>query len=171
MLFKLYMKKIPQEKIKFDNLNIGCGWKKRENFVNIDKAKEVKPDFVVDIERGLPFPDDSFSYIYSSHCIEHVRPHYWKFLLNEIARVAKDGCILELNLPFDTPGARTNCDHYRTFGFMSFDPLLENSQRQYYCNLVLSKLSRNHYKLEKLFFYLFPFLKKNIYFKFKIVKK
>ncbi len=165
------MRKANQKKPKYTKLNIGCGWNKMKDFVNIDKAKEVKPDLVVDIEKGLPFPDNSFEHIYSSHCIEHVRPYYWKFLLKEIARVAKDDCILELDLPFDAPGTRTNCDHYRTFGFMSFDPLLENSQRQYYCDLVLKKLSKNPSKLKKLFFYLFPFLKKSIYFKFEVVKK
>ncbi len=165
------MKKTSIKKSKYPKLNIGCGWNKRKGFVNIDKSPKVKPDVVVDIEQGLPFPDNSFEHIYSSHCIEHVRPQYWGFLLNEIARVAKDGCILELILPFDAPGTRTNCDHYRTFSFMSFDPLLLGSQREYYSDLVLVRLSKETYRLEKLFFYLFPFLKKEIYFKFKIVKR
>ena len=152
-------------------LNIGCGWNKIKGFVNIDKAKEVNPDKVVDIEKGLPFEDNSIEYIYSSHCIEHIRPQYWRFLLNEIARVAKDGCVLKLVLPFDNIATRTNCDHYRTFGFMSFNPLLENGKRQYYSNLILRRLSRKPYKLEKLFFYIFPFLKEEISFKFEVVKE
>lgn len=158
-------------KIKYPKLNIGCGWNKKEGFVNIDKAPEVKPDMVVNIEQGLPFPDNSFEYVYSSHCIEHVRPQYWSFVLNEIARVSKDGCILELKLCFDNIATRTNCNHYRTFGFMSFDPLIKGSKRDYYSNLNLIKLYKKTNPFIKLFYYFFPFLKQKIYFKFKIVKK
>jgi len=162
------MKKI---KPKHPKLHIGCGWNKINGFVNIDKSPEVKPDLVVDIEKGLPFPDNSFEYIYSSHCLEHVRPQYWKNLLNEISRIAKDECILELRLPFDNMGQRTNADHYRTFSWGSFDQFLEGSNRDYYSNLTMIKLTKDPPKLIKLFFYLFPFLKYEVHFKFKIIKK
>lgn len=159
------------KKLKYPRLNIGCGWNKLNGFVNIDKAREVKPDIIADIEKGLPFPDNSFDYIYSEHCLEHIEPQNWRFVLNEIARVAKDGCILELKLPFDNTGQRTNADHFRTFSWHSFDQLLEESNRQYYSDLILVKLSKNPSKLEKLFFYIFPFLKYEVHFKFKIVKR
>jgi len=156
--------------LKYNKLNIGCGWDKKEGFMNIDKSPEVNPDIIVNIEKGLPFPDNSFNTIYSCHCLEHVRPQYWSFVLNEIARVSKNGCILELKLPFDNPACRTNCDHYRTFSFMSFNPLITGSGRDYYSNLNLIKLSKEINPFVKLFYYLFPFMKKEIYFKFKIVK-
>jgi len=159
-----------QKNPKSPRLNLGSGWDKKEGFVNIDKAKKVKPDLVVDIEKGLPFPDNSFEHIYSEHCLEHIEPQNWRFVLNEIARVAKHGCILELRLPFDNIGQRTNADHFRTFGWHSFDQLIKGGNRNYYSNLVLEKLSRDPTKLEKLFFYLFPFLKYEVYLKFKIVK-
>ena len=165
------MKKSAYKKPKYDKLQIGCGWNKMSSVVNIDKASEVKPDFVVNIEEGLPFPDNSFSQIYSYHCLEHIRPQYWKFVLNEIARVSKNGCVLEMKLPFDNVGQRTNCDHDRTFSWHSFDQLKEDGLREYYADLKLVNLKRNPSKLTKLFFYLFPFLKYEVYFKFKVVKK
>jgi len=152
-------------------LNIGCGYEKKEGFINLDKAKEVKPDIVCNIEEGLPFPDNHFKYIYSEHCLEHIRPDKWKFVLNEIARVSKDGCVLELLLPFDNMATRTNCDHYRTFGFMSFDPLMVGGGREYYSDLKLTNMIMDTPKLTKLWYYLFPFLKKEIGFVFRIVKK
>tara|TARA_Y100000310_G_scaffold221576_1_gene223158 strand:+ start:14166 stop:14666 length:501 start_codon:yes stop_codon:yes gene_type:complete len=165
------MKNKSWRKPKYTKLNIGCGWNKTKGFVNIDKASETKPDIIVDIEEGLPFDDNSFEYIYSHHCLEHVKPDNWKFVLNEISRVAKNKCILELILPFDNIGQRTNADHYRTFSWNSFDQFLENSNRNYYSNLTMIKLTKNPSKFKKLFFYLFPFLKYDVYFKFKIVKK
>ena len=165
------MKKIKYITPKYPALQIGCGWDKMDNTVNIDKASEVKPDIVVDIEKGLPFPDNSFDKIFSYHCLEHIRPEYWKFVLNEIFRIAKNECVLEMKLPFDNVGQRTNADHYRTFSWHSFDQLKEDGLREYYADLKLVNLRRNPFKLTKLFFYLFPFLKYEVYFKFKVVKK
>jgi len=156
---------------KHDKLHIGCGWNRFKGFVNIDIASEVKPDYVVNIENGLPFPDNSFAHIYSSHSLEHVRPEYWKLVLKDIFRVAKNGCILELKLPFDNIGQRTNADHYRTFSWGSFDQFLEGSDRDYYSELTMIKLNKDPSKFTKLFFYLFPFLKYEVHFKFKIIKK
>ncbi len=152
-------------------LNIGCGKVKLDGFVNIDKAKEVNPDKVVDIEKGLPFKDSKFTHIFSEHCLEHIRPEKWAFVLNEIQRVARDGCILELYLPFDNVGQRTNADHYRTFSWHSFDQFLDGSEREYYSDLNLWSLIGYPNKIVKLFFYLFPFLKYEVYFRFMILKK
>jgi predicted SAM-dependent methyltransferase len=159
------------KKPKYSKLQIGCGWDKKNGFVNIDISKDVNPDLVINIEEGLPFPDNSFDYIYSCHCLEHVRPQYWKFVLSEISRVSKNGCVLELLLPFDNIGQRTNADHYRSFSWGSFDQFDPESKRFYYSNLKLKKLNRTPYKVIKLFFYLFPFLKYEVYFKFKVIKK
>ncbi len=153
------------------SLNIGCGFEKKEGFINIDKAKEVSPDKIVDIEKGLPFEDNYFDYIYSNHCLEHIRPDKWKFVLNEISRVAKNGCILELFLPFDSIGQRTNADHYRTFSWGSFDQFLKGSERNYYSDLRMIKLTENPSIFKKFFFYLFPFFKYEVYFKFRILKR
>jgi len=151
-------------------LNIGCGFNKREGFINIDKAKEVKPDKVVNVEGGLPFEDNFFDYIYSEHCLEHIRPQYWKFVLEEIYRVAKPNCILELKLPFDNIGQRANADHYRTFTWESFEQFEVSSKRNYYSELKLKRLHKVPNKVTKLFFYMFPFLKYEVYFKFQIIK-
>lgn len=153
-----------------NKLNIGCGYNKKEGFINIDKVKEVKPDMVIDIEQRLPFDDNTFEHIYSEHCFEHIRPQYWKGFLNELQRIAKDKCILELYLPFDNLGQRTNADHYRTFSWNSFEQFLEGEERDYYSNLTLKRLIKSPNKLVRLFYYLFPFLKYEVYFKFEVVK-
>jgi len=159
------------EKSKIKKLHIGCGRVKMKGFINIDKAKEVKPDKVVDIEKGIPFPDNSFEHIYSSHVLEHIRPQYWDFVLKEMARVAKNGCILELHLPFDNIYQRSHANHYRTFNWDSFYCHEEHSGVNYYSDLVLKNLQKRPNIFIRLWYNLFPFLKQDVYFKFKIIKK
>lgn len=151
-------------------LNIGCGWYKKDGFINIDKSSEVSPDKVVDIEKGLPFGNDYFDYIYSSHVLEHISPNKFRFVLEEIARVIKDGGILELDLPFDNIGTRTNIDHYRTFSFGTFDQLY-NTNLYYYFSFQLKPLHKKPIFPIRLFFYLFPIFKHNIHYKFQVLKR
>lgn len=153
-------------------LNLGCGYDKKKGFVNIDKSAYVNPDIVLDIENGLPFLSDSIEYIFSNNCLEHIKPNNWAFVLDEIMRVACDGCILELILPYDNTNKRCNIDHYRTFNFNSFNQfLIKEKYRAYYSDW---KLERLHYQPSKFvikFYSWFPMLKNNIYFKFKIHKE
>lgn len=151
-------------------LNIGCGWKKKKGYINIDKSNRVEPDIVMDIENEIGFPENTFDEIYSEHSLEHIRPDRWKFVLNEIARVAKDGCVLHLKLPFDNIINRTNVDHYRTFSWFSFGCLANDGKRDYYSDLVLESLKEPLW-IEKVFYSLFPILKYEVEFKFRIVKK
>ena len=156
-------------------LHIGCGYEKKpseEGWINIDIAQEVKPDLIVDIEKGLPFPDNYFDEIYSHHCLEHIRPEHWRFVLAEISRVAKDNCILELELPFDNISTRTHPDHYRTFTFSSWDQYTdEDNLRDYYSPLRLHRLEPKPGKIYRIICALFPLLKHSIHFKFSIIKK
>lgn len=152
-------------------LNIGSGWDKLKGFINIDKAEEVKPDLVIDIEKGLPFKDNYFNYIFSSHCLEHVRPDKWYFVLEEIMRVANNGCILELELPFDTSEKRCHIHHYRTFYYTSFGQYYATeTRRQYYSKWKLEPLYKEPSHLERWFYRFFPYLKGTIYFKFRVIK-
>jgi SAM-dependent methyltransferase len=148
-------------------LNLGCGYDKKKGFINVDIAHEVDPDICINIEGGLPFKDNTFSYIYSSHCLEHIQPHKWQYVLKEIMRVAKNGAILELLLPFDNTKKRTNIAHFRTFSYWSFTQFYVNSDRPYYSDWKLKPIKVDSFNP---FFLLFPILKKEIYYKFKVVK-
>ena len=155
---------------KRKKLHIGCGRIKLDGFVNIDISEKVQPDKVVNIEKGLPFEDNSFEYIYSCNVLEEIRPQYWDFVLREIGRVAKNGCILELNLPFDNLYQRGRANHYRTFNWDSFFVFAEGQQCDYSAPLILRNLKKKPNLFIKLWFNLFPFLKKHVHFKFKIIK-
>jgi SAM-dependent methyltransferase len=148
-------------------LNIGCGYDKLDGYINIDISKDVNPDKVVNIEKGLPFNTNSVDEIYSCHCLEHIRPEKWRYVLKEIARVCKNNTIITLDLPFDNAGTRTHFDHYRTFTYGSFQEL-----REYYLDGVrFETLEHEDNKLLRIFYLLFPFFKSSIRIKLKVIKE
>jgi len=80
-------------------LNIGCGATHHPSWVNIDMAPPTLGVRYVNILKGLPFADNSFSYAYSSHVLEHLTPvDADKFLL-ECRRVLAPNGILRLVVP------------------------------------------------------------------------
>lgn len=154
-----------------EKLNIGCGPKKKEGFINIDISKKVNPDMVVNIENGLPFKDNTFNYIYSCNVLEEIRPEYWTFVLSEINRVAIDGCILELSLGFDNMYNRGRINHYRVFSWDSFFICEEEQEYNYTSPIILKNLGKKPSRFTKLWYTFFPFLKAQIKFKFQIIKR
>ena len=152
-------------------LNIGCGYNKKKGFINIDVAREVEPDLVVNIEGGLPFKDNTFDYIYSWNALEEVKPEKWEFVLKEINRVAKEGCILELSLAFDNMYNRGRINHYRVFNWDSFLICEEGEEHNYTAPIILRNLKGKPNKFTKLWFTLFSFLKQQVRFKFEVIKK
>lgn len=80
-------------------LDIGCGSLKREGFLGVDILDVA--DYQCDIAtQDLPFPDNSASHIFSSHCLEHIHPAQLGHVFREFTRVAADGALLELWHPF-----------------------------------------------------------------------
>jgi ubiquinone/menaquinone biosynthesis C-methylase UbiE len=152
-------------------LNIGCGNVKKEGFINIDISKTVEPDMVVNVEKGLPFKDNTFDYIYSSNVLEEIRPQSWDFVLREINRVAKNGCVLELSLAFDNMYNRGRINHYRVFNWDSFFVCEEGQGYTYTVPILLRNLEKRPNSFVRFWFNLFPFLKKHVYLKFKIIKR
>jgi predicted SAM-dependent methyltransferase len=82
-------------------LNLGCGDKILENYINVDVASErkgKKPDVISDI-RKLTFDDNYADEILSVHVIEH----FWRWevsdILKEWIRVLKPGGKLILECP------------------------------------------------------------------------
>lgn len=109
-------------------LNLGCGKKVREGFVNVDKFEMPGVDKVMDLFRfPWSFADNTFDYVYASHLIEHI-PHetkmswevaekcashpmwsQWKILQDldgffaffaEVWRISKNDALVECVCPF-----------------------------------------------------------------------
>lgn len=98
-------------------LNIGCGFKKLEGYLNIDCDSSVKPDRVMNIETDLKeFKDNSIDEILFDNVIEHLDISLVDLIL-ELKRMLKpNGCLTII---------ASNCFYWKhriRFLFGSFSP-------------------------------------------------
>jgi hypothetical protein len=87
---------------EFKKLNLGCGFKKHEGFINVDVDADVKPDEVVDLN-SLPWKweDDTFDHIIAKDILEHLGNSNEHFIeiIKEMYRVSNNGAVWEIEVP------------------------------------------------------------------------
>lgn len=82
-------------------LNLGCGDKKLDGYINIDIRPEVEPDVVMDVR----YLDDSLfenglaDEIYTSHVLEHLPHWHYHSILERWIGKLKTGGILKIIVP------------------------------------------------------------------------
>jgi len=126
-------------------LNIGCGRKQLEDYINIDKH-DYGQHVVRDVLKGLPYPNNVIEEIRMHHLIEHF--HYEEIcdILGECWRVCQPGGKIEVTVPhagralhkaFQDPSHKTffvpgtfpyfEMDHAYSHEFsLKLDSLMEN---------------------------------------------
>ena len=71
-------------------INLGCGRKKLDGYVNVDYSAVVNPDLVWDLEKKpYPFETSSIDEVYMEHCLEHIDDI--RLCIREIYRILKPG--------------------------------------------------------------------------------
>lgn len=80
-------------------LNFGCGNRISSAWINVDFHSSVPGVISANFINGLPFPDDTFDVVYSSHVLEHFTEYQGKYLLKEAFRVLKNGGIIRIAVP------------------------------------------------------------------------
>ncbi|MCI5164704.1 MAG: methyltransferase domain-containing protein [Candidatus Electrothrix sp. GM3_4] len=80
-------------------LNIGCGNRFHQEWVNIDKVPGNPSVKQCDVERGLLFPDCHFDVVYHSHVLEHFEVMEAKKFIGECYRVLKSEGVLRVAVP------------------------------------------------------------------------
>ena len=80
-------------------LNIGCGWDKREGFLNVDMNDFHEPDMVVDACDLSTFPDGSFDFILAQDILEHMERSKTDIALGEWARVLSESGVISIRVP------------------------------------------------------------------------
>ena len=96
-------------------LNLGCGFRHEEGFVNIDNREECHPDLLCDLSGRLPFEDNSIGEIRAFDFLEHLYPDDAIHLIEEIYRVLAPNGKFESLTP-STIGNGAFMDlHHRSF--------------------------------------------------------
>lgn len=80
-------------------LNLGCGLKKKEGWINIDSASDCHPDILLDLSEPLPFEDQSVDEILADAVLEHFDKYARYFLLCHWVKVLKIGGTLRISVP------------------------------------------------------------------------
>lgn len=83
-------------------LNLGCGRRKREGFLNVDSQAGCQPDLVLDLEKTpWPWPDNSVDEIQLIHVLEHLgqAPAVYLGVMKELWRVCCDGARVRIMVP------------------------------------------------------------------------
>jgi len=125
---KIYKTKKFREKIRY--LDLGCGADKKPSYFGIDVVKLKGVNMVYDLNKGIPFPDNSIEKIYTSHFLEHVK--YPLFLLEEIYRVLKKGGTAEITVPHWSWYGSYTFMHKSFFHSLDFDFLDQSHPANYY---------------------------------------
>ena len=142
-------------------LDIGCGARKKQDHIGVDKISVEGVDINCDIEAGLPIADNSVDGIYSNYFLEHVKDLI--FVFQEIYRVCKNGARVELLVPYYTSiNAFKDPTHRQffteeTFKYFSKDKWY-GSDYNINTNFRLLEIKYHYSRIVKLF----PFFKKYI---------
>ena len=83
-------------------LNLGCGSRKREGYVNVDMYAACGPDVVFNLEQTpWPWPDDSVEAVELIHVLEHLgqQPAVFLGIMKELWRVCCDGAAIHIKVP------------------------------------------------------------------------
>jgi SAM-dependent methyltransferase len=79
-------------------LDLGCGAVKQASFIGLDRYPLPGVDIIADLDRPLPFCDDSVDLVYASHSLEHVTDLL--VAIKEIYRVCRHGAQVCIVAPY-----------------------------------------------------------------------
>jgi|TARA_R100001530_G_scaffold101713_1_gene70769 hypothetical protein len=83
-------------------LNLGCGFNKREDYINVDCNEYCMPDIEVDLDKTeWPWGDDSVDAVDLTHTLEHLGETTAEFfhVMKELYRVCKSGTVIDIAVP------------------------------------------------------------------------
>ncbi|UCE99069.1 MAG: methyltransferase domain-containing protein [Planctomycetota bacterium] len=110
-------------------VELGCGKKKKQGSIGIDKIDLPNVDIVANMENGLPFlPDNSVDQIHCRSVLEHVEN--FENLIREIVRVLKNDGTAHIFVPhFSNSYYYSDYTHKRLFGLYTFYYLVDQNHQ------------------------------------------
>ncbi len=80
-------------------INLGSGHWKLEGWVNVDIDSESRPDVLADLSAGLPFQNESASFMHTEDFIDQLRIEDAAAFLRECHRILKPGGVIRILTP------------------------------------------------------------------------
>ena len=151
-----------------DKIDIGCGPVHKLGFLRVDHDASMDPDVCFELETTpWPLPSNYFNEVNCTHVIEHLTDS--KVLLNEIIRIARDGCVFNIEFPHFS-NSFIEPDHRRGYGLhalalfpefrvervrLEWSPHRKGKSHLFYLmNWLINKLANvNPYVTERVFCY------------------
>jgi len=116
-------------------LNLGCGFDRREGYLNVDSWSECSPDLLLDLETyPWPFESSSITRVLARHVLEHLGADLGTFrsLWRELYRIAAPNRVIEIHLPYyKSSDYWSDPTHVRVYTPLTFK-MLSKSQNTYW---------------------------------------
>ena len=138
-------------------LNLGCGSKIYDGYINVDKFDVYNVDIQHDLEKfPYPFEDDSVEEIILSHVLEHIGKDHDIFIkiLKEFYRICTNKALIKISVPHprhdDFLADPTHVRPITTLGLALFDKDLNESwEKSGAANTPLALIHQVNFKIEK----------------------
>lgn len=120
-------------------LNLGCGRRILDGYINLDKVPLGGVDTVCDVEKSpLPFEDNYFDEILCETVLEHID---YVHALKEIHRVMKVGGRMIITIPHFTATCNfLDPTHKHSFSVRTFDCFIKGDPHEYYFDFAFNKV-------------------------------
>jgi len=108
------------------NINLGCGRKPLQNFINVDYYTTGQEDVKADLEKPLPFEDNYADFVFSDNVFEHISNVLG--LTRECIRILKPGGKLAVRVPYyKSRNAFVDPTHINFYTLSSFDYFVKDN--------------------------------------------
>jgi len=114
-------------------LNLGSGYRKLNQYINIDIRSECDPDMIVDLSHGLPFDTSTVKEVRAFDILEHIPIGRTVTLVEEIYRVlVPGGLFISMTPSTDGRGAWQDPTHVSFWNQNSFIYFMDDMHRSLY---------------------------------------
>lgn len=143
-MFLFNHKKFNEKRLssKMRIIELGCGRNKIPGAFGVDHQEYEGVDKVVDLNKNLPFEDESFDIVYSNQVLEHISNLIG--LIEESHRILSRGGIFVAHVPyFRSSWASVDPTHVRSFTLSSLNYFVKNTyenQNYRFSNVGFSKI-------------------------------
>ena len=112
-------------------LNLGCGQDIRPDYINLDK-RDWGQQIVRDVLRGIPFNDETFDEVFTSHFMEHIAMgEDLYFVVSEVWRVLKPHGVFNIIVPHSETQEAFFPDHLSFWNEKMLKALLQDPYQSY----------------------------------------